>query len=126
MSILRILLAAFVMAGFATAAQAEDKSDLKKQLVGKWEAVKVDEGTIPVGAVIEFTADGKMTVLHGKKDQKDDAIAGTYTVEAHGFTFKLSLDKKEFSQKITVKKISATEMETENPQGKGVTFKKVK
>ena len=125
MSILRMAFAALVMTGFAASVQAEDKSDLKKQLVGKWEAVKADEGTLPKGTVVEFTADGKMKVI-AKKGDKDETIEGTFTVEAHAFTYKLSFDKKEISQKITVKKISDTELDTANPEGKAVTFKKVK
>jgi uncharacterized protein (TIGR03066 family) len=123
MRVLGTMLAVFLV--FGATARAEEKTDLKKQLVGKWEATKADEGTLRVGSLVEFTADGKMKVMT-KKDDKDVNVTGTYTVEAHAFVFKLEFEGKERSEKITVKKISDTEMNTENKDGKQVTFKKVK
>ena len=126
MKMFRIVLAAFVVAGLGSAAMAADeKADVKKLIVGKWESVKADEGTLPKGSTVEFTADGKLKVT-AKKNDKDESFEGTYTVDGSSFTFKMTIEGQEFSQKITVKKISATEMDTENPEGKNVSFKKKK
>jgi uncharacterized protein (TIGR03066 family) len=123
---LRIVLAAFVVAGLSSSAMAaDDKVDVKKLIVGKWEAVKVDENTLPKGTVVEFTADGKLKVT-AKKDGKDESVDGTYTIDGSSFTYKLKLGDMELSQKITIKKISETEMETANPENKNVSMKKVK
>lgn len=121
MQILRIVLTAFVVAGIAAAVQAEEKKiDIKKLLVGKWEAVKVDEGAgLPQGAVVEFKADGKLLVTP-KKD--GETIEGTYTVEKDGFTANL----KDAMHKISVKKLTKTELEVTNDQDKTTTFNRVK
>ena len=126
MKMLRLVLAAFVVASLnASAMAADEKADVKKLIVGKWEAVQVDENTLPKGAIIEFTKDGKLKVT-AKKDGKDESVEGTYTVDGQTFTYKLKLGEQELSAKITVKKISATELDTANPEGLKVSFKKVK
>jgi uncharacterized protein (TIGR03066 family) len=126
MKTVRMVLALCVVAGLSSAANAEEKGgDLKKQLLGKWEATKADPDTLPVGSVVEFKADGKLTVI-AKKGGKDAELTGTYTMEPHGFSYKLKVGDDEHSAKITVKKISDTEMDSENPEGKKVSFKKVK
>jgi uncharacterized protein (TIGR03066 family) len=126
MKMLRFVLSAFVVAGLSSPAMAaDDKVDVKKLIVGKWEAVKVDENTLPKGAVVEFTADGKLKVT-AKNDGKDESVDGTYTLDGSSFTYKLKLGDMELSQKVVIKKISETEMDTANPEGKNVGFKKVK
>ena len=126
MKMFRWMLAAFVMAGLGSISMAADeKADVKKLIVGKWEVTKADEGTLPLKTIVEFTADGKLKITH-KADGKEQTIEGTYTVDGSIFTYKLKIEDQERSQKITVSKISATEAETANPEGKKVTFKKVK
>jgi len=122
MKILSIVLTGVLALAFATSATAADN---KKLLMGKWEAVKSEPDTLPVGATIEFKAEGKMTMVMGK-DGKDFTIEGTYTVDGDTFTISRKKDDKESTYKITIKKISETELETANPEGKGVTFKRVK
>jgi uncharacterized protein (TIGR03066 family) len=100
---------------------AADKDDNAKALVGKWEAVKVAEGTLPKGAVVEFKKDGKFTT-----DAGDTKLEGTYTVDADSFTLVFKIGDAERKLKITIKKIGDTELDTANPDGKGVTFKRVK
>lgn len=119
MKIVQMGLAAFLVVGTATA--AEDKADAKKLLVGKWEVVKADEGTLPKGATAEFTKDGKVSV--GGGDRKHE---GTYTVGDGSFTLVFKVDDAERKLKITIKRISDTELETANEEGKSVSFKRVK
>jgi uncharacterized protein (TIGR03066 family) len=122
----RLILTAFVVASLSSSALAADeKVDVKKLLIGKWEAVKVDENTLPKGATVEFAADGKLKVI-AKKEGKDETVEGTYTVDGNSFTYKMKLGDLEHTAKITVKKISETELDTANAEGKGVLFKKVK
>ena len=125
MKMFRMVLAAFVMAGLGSATLAADKADNKKLIVGKWEATKADEGTLPTGSIVEFTADGKIKVAP-KAEGKTDTIEGTYTVDGDSFTFKVKFGDQEISQKIKIKKISATELDTMNQEDKNVSFKKVK
>jgi uncharacterized protein (TIGR03066 family) len=121
MKIMHWALAATVAVVLTSAATAVDK----KLLVGKWEAVKVDEGTLPKGTVVEFGADGKMSVIH-KMDGKDSVVMGTYAIDGDAFTYSLILGEMKISKKITIKKLTETEMETTNEDGKAVTLKKVK
>lgn len=126
MKMLRLVLTAFVVASLSSSAMAADeKADIKKLIVGKWEAVQVDENTLPKGTIIEFTKDGKLKVT-AKKEGKDESVDGTYTVDGQTFTYKLKIGDQELSAKINVKKISATELDTANPEGLKVSFKKVK
>jgi uncharacterized protein (TIGR03066 family) len=121
----RIVLALGVMAGLGTAAHAEDKTDLKKQLVGKWEVTKAAPNTLEAGTIIEYTADGKFTI-HAKLGGKEMKFDGTYTIEKDGFVYKMKFMDMEVSEKITIKKIDDKEMESADKDGKVVIFKKVK
>jgi uncharacterized protein (TIGR03066 family) len=123
MSTLRWLAVAAVVCVLSGAARAEDKPDYAKMIVGKWEITKADEGTVPVGTMVEFTSDGKIK-LTGKKDDKDVAMEGTYKVEGDAFTFVIKEGDNEHKDTITITKISKTEMTTKNTAGKVVECKK--
>jgi uncharacterized protein (TIGR03066 family) len=105
--------------------RADDKVDYAKLIVGKWEATKTDEGTIPVGTVVEFTKDGKMKVT-AKEGGMEMTLEGTYKVEKDTFTFTLKMGDQEFKQTITITKISEKEMSTKDKDGKVVEMKKAK
>jgi uncharacterized protein (TIGR03066 family) len=123
MKILATVFAGIMTLGFTTAATAAD--DTKKLLVGKWEVVKADEMTLPVGAVVEFSADGKLKVT-AKIGGKEESHEGTYTAEEKSFTYKMKVNDNEVSNKITIKKITESDLETVNPENKNVTLKKTK
>lgn len=122
MKILSMASAAVVVLAISTFAAAADN---KKLLVGKWEAVKGDEGTLPAGSVIEFTADGKMK-LTLKKDGKDATLEGAYTVDGDSLAYEMIDGDAIHASKITIKKISETELDTVNPQKKNASYKRVK
>src|SRR5580692_6122799 len=91
MRFLQMTVAAFLVAGLsATAAAEEKKTDVKKLLVGKWEVTKADPDTISVGAVVEFTADGKMKITE-KQGGKVEMLEGSYTVEGNAFNIALKV-----------------------------------
>ncbi len=126
MNLVRTVVAVLVAAGLTASGRAADKADLKKQLLGKWEAVTADEGALPKGSTVEMTKDGKLKVVSKRGDQ-EMSHDGTYAVE--GDTIKVTTktaDGQERSFKVKIDKISATEMETSTEQGKKNTFKKVK
>ncbi len=126
MKVLHMAVAAFVAIAFATIGAAEDKKvDVKKLLVGKGEVTKADPETLPVGTVVEFTADGKLKVMEKRGDEKQ-MLEGTYTVDGDAFNIAIKVGDMEFKQKITVKKLTETELDTVDPDKKGVTFKRVK
>ncbi len=122
MKVLSMAIAATFVLAFSTFAVAADN---KKLLVGKWEAVKVDPDSLPVGTIVEFMADGKLKVTM-KMDGKETTMDGTYTVDGDSFTYKMKIGDDEHSQKITIKKISETELDTADPDKKNASFKKVK
>lgn len=123
MNILRIVVAAIVVTSLGTSINAADKDDNKTLIVGKWEVSKADDGTVPAGATIEFTKDGKMK-MNAKKDGKEENREGTYTVEKEALTLIMKRDDGDRTVKITIKALSATELTVEGPDGKSVSFKK--
>jgi uncharacterized protein (TIGR03066 family) len=123
---MRLLAAGAMLCVLALGVRAEDKkADNAKLLVGTWEVVKADKGTVPVGSTVEFTKDGKMKVTH-KMDDKEQTIEGTYKVDGEKFSFELKMGDEVRKKTITIKKISETEMTTADEDGKTVELKKKK
>jgi uncharacterized protein (TIGR03066 family) len=122
MNMLRVAFVAVVTACVCSGASAADN---KKLIVGKWEVTKADEGTVPPKTIVEFKADGAMSVS-GEMDGQKYEFKGTYTVDADSFTFKLDINGKEESKKIVIKKLDEKDFETTDPDNKSVVLKRVK
>jgi uncharacterized protein (TIGR03066 family) len=116
MNALKLLAVAAVVCLTGTVARADEK-DYPKLIVGKWELTKVEEGGLPKGTIIEFTKDGKVTVAM-KKDGKDANLEGTYKVEGDAFTVNMKVGDEENKQKITILKLTDTEMHVKNEMGR--------
>jgi len=101
-------------------------ADNKELIVGKWEASKVEENSpLPKGALLEFTADGKMSITLKKGD--DTVVRkGTYTVDGDSFTVVFKKDDADDKHKISIKKLTKEELEAANEKGQVILFKKVK
>ena len=125
MNALRLFAVGAVVCLLVAGARAEEKQDAAKLIVGKWECTKADPESLPVGAVVEFTKDGKMKVIV-KMGDMEMTIEGTYKVEKDKFTFALKMGDQEHKDTITIKKISDKEMVTENPEGKKVELARKK
>jgi uncharacterized protein (TIGR03066 family) len=123
MNALRSLGVGVLVAVLGAGARAEDKPDYAKLVVGKWEVTKADEGTVPVGTVIEFTKDGKLKATI-KKGGEEANVEGTYKVEGDAFVQTTNQGGEERTRKITIAKISARQMALKNPEGKAVELKK--
>ena len=123
MNALKLLAVGAVVCLMGVSARAEEKVDYAKMIVGKWTISKADEGTVPTGTVVEFTKDGKMKIV-GKKGDEEFTMEGTYKVEGNKFTMTHKVGDQERSQTITISKISAKEMDTENAEGKKVSLTK--
>lgn len=124
MNALKWLGVAAVVVLLNASARAEDeKVDYAKLIVGKWEVSKADEGTVPPGAVIEFTKDGKMKATL-KKGGDDVTLEGTYKVVKDTFEMTMKVGDQERKQTITITKITDKEMSTKNKDGKVVELKK--
>ena len=124
MNALRLLAVGAIVCLAASSARADDKADNAKLLVGKWEITRADEGTVPVGAIIEFTKDGKMKAKF-KRDDKDVTREGTYTVDKDTINLVTKKDDDtERKQVITITKISDKEMSLKGEDGKTLDLKK--
>ena len=124
MNVLKMLAFGIAVCLLSGASRADDKVDYAKLIVGKWEVTKADADTVPVGAVVEFTKDGKLKVT-GKKDDKEMTIEGTYTVAKNTFTMKLKIGDQEVTKKITITKLTDKEMATKD-EDKVVELKRKK
>lgn len=123
MNVLRLMVASVMVFALSAGARAEEKkADNAKLLIGKWEAVKADPKTLPVGATVEFAKDGKVKVTV-KIDGKEMSHEGTYKVDGDKFTLTMKMGDAENKLTITIKKISDKELVTNSDNGM-VEFKK--
>jgi len=120
MQALRLALAAVVVVALVGSVRAEDKKDNKDKIVAVWEVVKASEGTVPVGATLEFTKDGKMKMM--LKDKSED---GTYKVDGDKLTLFKGGDEKS-KKEVSIKKLTDSEFVAGDDSGKTVEFKKKK
>jgi len=124
MNALKLVVVAAVVCLMGGAARADEK-DYPKLIVGKWELTKVEEGGLPKGTIIEFTKDGKVMATV-KKDDKDATLEGTYKLEGDSFTVTMKAGDEERKTKITILKLTDTEMHTKNEMGKMAELTKKK
>lgn len=123
MNTMRLVMVAVVAGLAGLGARADEKKDIAKLIVGKWEATKADEGTLPVGSMVEFTKDGKLKV--SVKDS-DMTLEGTYKIEGNKFHMTMKVGDDEHKQTINIKKITENELSTSDNEGKVVELKRKK
>jgi uncharacterized protein (TIGR03066 family) len=110
------------MVAFAGAAAAQD--DNAKKIVGAWEVAK-QTGDLPVGTVVEFLKDGKMTVTL-KEGDKDLKLEGTYKVEKDKLNVTLKIGDDKHEEEVVIKKLTDDALEVEDKEKKVDTFIKQK
>jgi len=110
------------IAGFASAADKDDKNDNAKKIVGKWEITK-SGSELPTGSTVEFTKDGKLTAVIKGDDNK---LEGTYKVEKDKLTVKLKAGDQTVEETVTITKLSDTELVLKDKDNKVDEFKKAK
>ncbi len=125
MNAIRLVAVAAVAGFLCVGARAEDKKDYAKLIVGKWEASKADEGTLPQGSFVEFTKDGKIKITI-KAGDMDMSIEGTYKLKGDKFDLTMKVGDDEHTQTITIKKLTETELSTTDKDGKAVVLKRKK
>ena len=126
MNLSRIVASAIVVAGLLGTLQAEEKkTDNKSLIVGVWELTKTDNGGPPVGTVMEYSKDGKIRMT-GKAKGKELVANGTYVVEGNKFTGMLKTPDREEKGTVTIKKLTDTELVTEDDAGRVLEFKRKK
>jgi uncharacterized protein (TIGR03066 family) len=114
-------LAAILFVGLTAAYGADKKDDNKKKIVAVWEVVK---GDAPKGTTVEFTKDGKIKI-NIEADGKKLALDGTYEVDGDSVkTVVKDPDGKDHKETIKIKKLTDTELTTEDEKGKTDEYKK--
>ena len=106
--------------GLAGSVQAQD--DNAKKIVGVWVLDK-SSGDLPVGSVVEFTKDGKLTATV-KIDTMEVKIDGTYTIEKDKLTVKLKAGDMSIEETATITKLTDEVLEITDKDKKVDTFKK--
>ena len=91
-----------------------------KKLVGSWIVTK---GNAPPNAVLTFSKDGKL-VMSVDLQGKELKLEGTYTLKDNAITSKLSFNGKEMVEVHKIKKLTETELHTEDEKGMVDEFKK--
>lgn len=126
MSALRLVAVLAVVGLVGAGVSADDKKpDYAKQIVGKWEVTKADEGTLPAGSIVEFTKDGKFKALE-KDGATDVTFEGTYKVTGDKFEITLKIGEESHTNTITITRLTDDEMHTKDKDGKVVEVKKKK
>jgi uncharacterized protein (TIGR03066 family) len=110
------------MAAFAGAAAAQD--DNAKKIVGAWEVAK-QTGDLPVGTVVEFLKDGKLSVVI-KQGADDLKLAGTYKVEKDKLNVTLTVGDDKHEEAYVIKKLTDDALEVEDKDKKTETFTRQK
>ncbi len=115
---MKLLSVALVVCALAGSARADDTP----KLLGKWEVTK-SGGETPVGSVVEFAKDGKMTA-NVTLDGKDLKLTGTYKLDGKKLTVKLTLNEQKIDHTYTVRFKGDTELELEDADKTVDTLKK--
>jgi len=122
MKTLSVAVLGVLMVAFAGTARAED--DNAKKIVGMWELSK-SGGDLPVGTVIEFTKELKLTATI-KMDGNEMKLEGTYKIEKDKLTVKIKIMQDTIEETATIKKLTDDTLEIEDKDKKVDTFKKKK
>ena len=101
----------------------QGKVDVKK-LVGKWAPVpEKDKKDKPPAMTLEFTADGKVSITAGPPGAEQRAD-GTYTLTGDKLAVQLKIDNADLKETLTIKKLTDTELTTEDSTGRAETLKR--
>ena len=111
------LVAVFAFSGSA-------KADDTAKLLGKWEVTK-SGGETPMGAIVEFAKDGKMTA-NATLEGKEIKLAGTYKLDGKKLKVNLTLNEQKIDHEFTVTFKGDDGLELEDADKKVDTLKKKK
>jgi uncharacterized protein (TIGR03066 family) len=101
----------------------EAKKELtnKEKIVAIWVVTKSADA--PPGALVEFTKDGKINITV-KANDKEMKVEGSYTVEEDKINTAVKQGPKEQKETLKIKKLTDTELVTEDEKGKTDEYKK--
>lgn len=81
-----------------------ETKDYPKLIVGKWKVAKADPETVPVGAVFEFLADGKLK-FRFMADGQELLFDGNYKIQGSKFTITVRFGDEGKSQEVEITKL---------------------
>jgi len=110
--------------GLVGSAAAQDTDDFAKKIVGKWKVTETKTDA-PVGMLVEFTKDGKLT-LSATVEGKEHKAEGTYSVEKDRLKYKLRLADRTVEETEAIKKLTDDVLELEDKDKKGTTLRREK
>lgn len=116
------MVAPLMLSALANAQDNPAKIDAKK-LVGKWKAT--DEKTKAVNTLVEFMADGKMSVT-ADFDGKTFVVPGTYKVDGNKLLMKTKIRDLEMDDEAVILQLTGDVLVTETKNGKKLNFERVK
>jgi uncharacterized protein (TIGR03066 family) len=93
-------------------------------IVGKWEITSAENKEM-IGAVIEFTKDGKF-ITNAKVGGKELKLEGTYKVEKDKLTTKLKMGDQVYENTDTISKLTDDALETIDKDKKATILKRKK
>ena len=115
-TLLALVLGGFVSGlGGPAAADEKDKGkdDHAKKIIGKWEITKAG-GDVGAGSTLDFAKDGKLVLVIKEGNEKRE-LKGSYKVAKDKLTITLKTGEDEsFDQTLTIKKLTADDMELED------------
>jgi uncharacterized protein (TIGR03066 family) len=128
MSALRLLGVVVLLAGLGAAASGQDKKPgNEEKIVGLWETVKTDTGTMPVGSRMEFQEGGKAMYTQKKAESDREVIVtGKYLVEGDKLTLTFKIGTEERKQTLTIKNLTATDLVLADDKNKSAELKRKK
>ncbi len=117
---MRAILSSTLTLIFCCGLSAGDKEIDAQKLVGKW--CPKEEAVF----TIEFTKDGKATLVATTADGKVVKGEGTYKVDGNKLTTKVKVGDMERTMTSTISKLTATEMVATDEKGKEKTLVRIK
>lgn len=117
-----VVAAVAVLLGLGTA--HGDTKDYPKLIVGKWKVTKADPNTVPVGAVFEFLADGKLKFRFMEAGQ-ELAFEGTYKLDGGKFTITVTFGDDSKSQEVEITKLDQKSLFLIDPDKQSVELSRL-
>lgn len=124
MTRIQIPLVAVAAVLFAVGTVRGDTKDYPKLIVGKWKVTKADPNTVPVGAVFEFLADGKLKFRFMQEGQ-ELAFEGTYKLDGSKFTITVTFGDEDKSQEVEITKLDQKSLFLIDPDKQSVELNRL-
>ncbi len=100
-----------------------ETKDYPKLISGKWKVTKADPETVPVGAVFDFLADGKLKFRYSADGQELE-LNGRYKLEGTKLTITVQFGDEEKSQNVEVTQLDQKTLALLDPDKRTVELRR--